>query len=621
MTRIADLPENLRALVAQFGFTNTDDVAPTRTDPAHGDLAADEQVTLYLRGAKKTGFLQVHTNNTVTFFSSNDMPSLPIAVAGISRWAAAIDPAPRGGTPLQGAWPAEIRRAEAAQSRIAMQSLQDATGIRPGRRHNSCAPEPNKTCDARVYAHSSMQEYADLPIGHPAKDFLEGVLTAWGTAIRTIPKIADRAARAKAGPAIYNTYFQTLLAMKSVKAFYDAGFLIAKQFPHLADKPEINLLYPAAGSNVGALATAMALIDAGLQPKVIKVQFTEIDTKKLGHARTVLQQWIDASPYLEGTIDFYEKPGRVSGGTQHSAPFIYKRHLIILTYAIADSPGKLYFHPDDAAASDIVLIHDPYSDTSSTETVFLRQLLPHVLSPHPEHPKAIVITNEFDHNPLQSAGYFPTTRSSVLPLRGSRTNGSFGHGGDYPIRSPLSGVTWWSIPELGQPVAQSALVFSTAAPLLQTLHDDGTPNSMAHNIDCFVDFAQLAGGQDRYVPADPGDQPGGIRSGADNSWEKHVVVKNYEQLLQWVADRIETLSGRDRDILVLTAAWLIIQTRIEKRSLSLYIPLALRAPLQDALTRNGVPASPDAALNHALRGNPRQLVRIDQTILTLQQSE
>lgn len=617
MTRIADLPGNLQEITSALGFTKTDDVAPTRTDPARGDRLGDEQVTLHLRGTHDTGFLQVHTDDTVTYFSESDAPSLPIAVAGISRWAAAIDPTSHDGLSPEGEWPAEIRRAEAAQSRGAIRALQDATGIRPGRRHYSCEPEPAATCDARIYATSAMHEFTNLPIGHPAKDFMEGVLMAWGAAIRAIPAIANTAAREEAGPAIYNTNAPIALAMKSVKAFYEAGFIIAKQFPHLASKRELSILYPAAGNNVGALATAMALIDAGLHPTVIRVQYTEIDTHAPAEARRVLQQWIDATPHLDGTIEFATQRGRESGGTRQSAPFLYKGHRIILTYAMADSPGTLYFHPKDAAASDVVMIHDAYGDTSSTETLFLRQLLPQIVT-HPQsiHPKAIVITNEHDQNPRRVQSDNPTARFSVLPLRGWGTSGSFGHGGDYPVRSPLSGVTWWSMKELGQAGSRSALIFSTDAPLIQAVKNDPGFDSMTASVDFFVDFAQLAGGHARELPADPGENPRSFTSGIDRSASKSVRVRNITHLVDWAVRHVNTVSGRDRDLLVLTTARLILQSRIEGKSLD--VPSALITPLHDTLVRNGISVPSEAATAIVLQGGAQQLQRIDHAIFSLQ---
>jgi len=222
----------------------------------------------------------------------------------------------------------------------------------------------------------------------------------------------------------------------------------------------------------------------------------------------------------------------------------YKGGFIKLTYALKDSPkvksGQLFFHPDDAKKTDIMMIHDPFSPIGYTEAGFLRQALPH-LRRDPDSPTAILMTNELDSNvdfPLES----------IIPIPTWVVDGSFGHGDSYPLENKV--VDWSGLNEIGRSHHRSALILSTSHPLLLSLKSK-------EEIDRFVDFSQFAGGSIEEVKYLSGDKD-------RNS--------THDDVLKWAVTKLDLLKKLDhsidsepRQFFILVAARSILQRINELR--------------------------------------------------------
>jgi len=600
MTLVKDLKKEIQEILLSKGFIPQDHVTPTTVQPTIGDLANDGQISFYIKGRSKSGSLLVGQDSQIHFFNNRStIIQWSVYVPGIARWAQRIDP-PSG----PDSWDPSIRRAERVASQRARSGLVEATGVPP----------------TGPFEASASHELTQLPIGHPAKGFVEGFMRKFGEEITAAGKAPTLKERNRLGSDVYNKYYPLLESFKSIKASYDAGTAIWRdpQFQHLHDKSRIQILYPGAGSQVGALALAMSLIDEGA-PSVSAI-FTEIDPKSMGVGFDVLREWIESSPFLDDFIVQPKSSGLSLEGYRVSASFLYKGKEISLTYAMGDSPPDLFFHPDDLRESDVVFVHDPYSEVGGTDALLLGQILPE-LSQNPDLPgKAVVISNELDNAvPLNRSMHAGSLRS-VLPILGRRVAGSFGHAGMYPVRYRGIG-DYWSMGEVGQAHLRSAVIFSTGHPLLQGLRSDEAWR--------LVDLAHWAGGES-VSPADPGVPQRNILSGMQRSAYKRIKERDPVKIFEWVAKRMReaNLSGDNRDYLSLVVARMIAITNLQlqtgltfgKKITLSQVPEPLRKTIAQAMNRTRLRRKDEATtLSQLLNPSLAKIQTIDRVLLRLQQ--
>lgn len=609
MTRVSDLPINLQEVLFGLGYWRGDEIIPTIANPALGDKPHDGQVSFYIASTKGVavgdvrglaGYYMIGAGpeNSPTkdclFYSPPDVAFIRsvLVIPDISQWAEQIDPRSGSGRPAAIQWPDSIANAEAIEALAAQKGLEQATWTTP----------------KGVYSDGAADEFSRLPIGHPAKDFVEETLREYGAEIKKVEQMSADIKTPQTAPDVYNKYTPTLVAMKSVKALYEAGWAIWDDFPHLREKPQISLLYPGSGYHVGALCMAMALIDRGAN--AVDAIFTEINGKAVDDGFEILAQWIKSNPDLRGNLTKHEEKAEMVGGMRLFTEFLYKGKKIRLNFAWNDSPQDMFFNPADFIQSDVILIHDTTETADKTESLLLKQALPLLRPDIP--PKAIVMTNELDMHPFRlDEGDSPW---SVLPIRGRRIAGSFGHGGGFPVRNGAVGVTWWSMPEMGAAYHQSALIFSTHAPLLQNLQDPEDANT-------FVDFALVAGSRNFVKPRDPGS------SGDFNFtiWSrKEIGETDPQKLLKWCAQNISHLPPDDQHYFALIAARLVAQWEQDERYRQhkpghSLIPKELAPYVAQALAKERlIPSSQVANLKKLNRFGQKRIRQLDGILLKLQ---
>lgn len=613
MTTVSDLPKDLQEVFFELGYWRRDEIIPTTVNSALGDEPHDGHISFFIRPSKSRGIehgrgspgyfmVGVGSENSpakdrLYYFppKANFMLSI-IAVPGISRWAEQIDPRLGSGRLASIQWPEAIARAEMDEASQAKEALQQAVWTTPD----------------GIYSRGASAEFFELPIGHPAKDFVEETLRHFGTEIQAVEKMSSDKRTPQTAPDVYNKYFPTLQAMKSIKALYETGELLWEDFPHLQGKPQINLLYPASGYHVGALSMAMALIDRGASG--VDAVFTEIDGQAVDQGFKILFQWLRANPDFRGDLKIREEAAKRDEGRRLFSEFTYKRKTIRLTYAWNDSPQGMYFDPSDFESSDVVLIHDTADDVGETESLLLKQVLPLLRSEMSS--KAIVMTNELDMHPFRRGSY--DSPWSVLPVRGRRVVGSFGHGGGFPVRNSSVGVTWWSMPEIGISWHQSALVFSTNAPLLRNLQDPEDAKTL-------VDFSLVAGGREYTKVPDPGRSAApSIFSSFEVIVSKEIGERDPQKLLKWCAKKIPDIPPEDQHYLALVAARLVVQWSEEERygkhkPAHRLIPKELAPYVARALARERlIPTADRGGLSRLDRFGDKGLLELDAILLKSQ---
>ncbi|MBI2335858.1 MAG: hypothetical protein HYU97_03755 [Deltaproteobacteria bacterium] len=609
VSNISNLPKGLREYLVAQDFQLSDNIQPSTANPQVGDRPDDGKVSFLIQGRQSSVYLVVGRNDRVGVFRDFSLLGFPLtyfpvhigAVKDISRWAAKIDP-PTG----PDYWNTAIAGTENRASRNANRGITLATGVAP-----------------KGYLEtSSLREYSELPIGHPAKDFLEGLLQKFGSEIdttaRNIRNLDERRANAAH---INNRHFPMLWDMKSTKAHYEAGQIIAEQFSYILTQDKVQVIYPGAGGNIGALATAMALVDHGA--KQVKFIMTEIEipgkpTTVPTDALQTLPAWMDANPQLQGNLTYVRHPG-LANGYRLQAQFYYKGARIELEYAINDSPGDLYFHPTDINNADVVLVHDPYSEAGNPEALLLKQILPELKPSH--SPKAIVIANELDNNQTLEYAYL---RPSVLALQGWKVPASFGHGGMYPFRNKRVDIDYWSMAEIGQAHSGSGLVVSSQNGYWQALKNK-------EQIQLWVDFCSMAGGIEAERTGDPGAPERDFMLRQTYWKRKNITKLEPEKIYAFLNEYLPQLTATESEVVALVLARLVLSNLLddmgftddEKHAL-LNIPAPLKHAMFSALKKYRILKEPShqwdpLTTNSSLDSQRQGLInKIDQMILRLQ---
>lgn len=585
MTQLRDLqkiaPEVVSHLLEE-GYQLSDPLFMAESDIPIGDFPHDNQVSFAIQGRSQSGWVLISENDQVSYFPEKNVDQREgLFAPGISQWAQKIDPTTDYSFDVPRQWPTEIKKPETKQSAQAHLSIEKSTGTQP----------------TKVFATTFLEELAQLPIGHPAKSFLESCLI----------ELSNKIQRAKDRPEaadIYNEIIPVFQAMKSCKAYYEAGQVISHKFPHLQGKEEIKILYPGAGSNVGALSAAMALIDEGAPS--VSLTFTDIDKDAPEDAKKIIEQWMKSNPDLQGCVEYASLPG-VHNGQRVQLNLFYKGAPLNLTYALADSPqdSGLYFDPKtDLENADVVLIHDVDGALATPETDFLKQILPHLNAT--QTPKAIVMPNEL--NRIEPRNEF-LPLESVLFVQGWRVNSRFGHGGDYPVRSRH--VKDWDIWEIGLATNGSALVFSTEAPLIRSLKREDIP--------IFVDLALLAGGQSSRKYKDPGVYKGREIGMGPFMGKQKRANSPFEAITKWVDKTAPTLQDSARDLLMLTYCRYLSEVSAEELTA---VPENLKIMAQAAMLKQGLMTraeSFDAVVKtQIIKADKNFFKKLDQALMNLQ---
>lgn len=513
-----------------------------------GDTWQDGRVSFYVSGVVRTGYISFGQNDEIRFFPDYKDPSHerwscdwsgevwpPYFSQGISRWASKIDPIAKEEKPE---WPVPLQEAERKKSDLALHGVQAALGLN------------SKELDLGMVA----RDLTQLPIGHPAKEYLDKKLKEFGV----VMSLADGFSglpRSYYAQAVYKKYETVLVGMKSVGTYYEAGKKIWEEFPHLKDKDKIRILYPAAGNNVGALASAMALIDQGARS--VEVVFTEIDETTPDEAVKILKEWSDSNP----SFYFLDGPPRVemgvNGGKRVSIDLKYKGSWITLQYAINDGDRGFYFSGRDAIHADVWISHDPYSGLGQTEGLFLKQIFPWaslqvLLTDAP--PTALLMTNE-----LYSKGDYYPSLESVLPVKGWVVEGGFGHANFLESKREQLGLQPQKklLREIGASDHEAAIIL----PLHEVVEDFLGSREEASLL---VDFSQMAGSFNEVhevveLYRDPPGEPRLVRS-VDS--QKKDFSNSHAAIFQWATHKLAQLTGEKRQLFALVAARLVLHNEI-----------------------------------------------------------
>ena len=602
MSTVGDLLRSLgnseaaRRIFDDLGLSESDQITPSSANPAIGDMPNDGQVSFYVDGAEHSGFLLIDDDGEIRFFN-NDYQELGscilspghrigsacIFASDISGWASRIDPKRRFSSTTP-EWPSEIQSAEQLSSERAREALTQLSGREPE-------------------GLSALQEFTNLPVGHPAKEFLEEYIISLGE-VEELNEYQLKEA------------LEIFMSMKSVKAFYETGKTIWKRFPHMHDMERIKVLYQRAGSHVGAIAAPMGLIDQGA--RAVDVIFTDIDESVVANATRILERWSQTCPHLE----FNPDTGVTTDAKGNKKITLrYKGREITITFKMMEV-GGLSLDPTDVsgrtgyrgrrdpvAPADVIIVHDPFSLAGAPDALILTEALYHIPKVSDGNPQAIVITNELDDNIeyLDGETHYDSVRS-ILPLRGWRAAGSFGCGADYVIGKKL-------LPEIGRSYAKSALIFSTHSPLMRILRRHDIFDSRF-----FLNLALLAGGS--------------LDITHNKTWMKKTVRGGPDDptIEAWVNEKIGQLPEEDREYLLLvTIRYLVLQTgglgSHEQERLQDYIktvPPELKEAIAKTLVSNGLApegCTGDEALRRISEFTPEDLRRLDEILMKKQQMD
>ncbi len=410
------------------------------------------------------------------------------------------------------------------------------------------------------YGMSSVHEFTRLPDNHPAKKFVEKVIIELNNEIKRAGKGAYSSAPA------FKKYHDDIQAMKSTKAFFEAGDIIFKKFPNIAAKTEVVVLYPAAGFNVGAIASACALLDNGMTGA--EVIFTDIDASAPEKALQVLKKWAKTNPDIQ--LDHEGEPIII----------LYKGKPIKLTYSINNSDEGLYFRRDDLKRADVVIIHDAGDGGTFSDWPLFKQVLD--ANSRNAEPKAIIMTNELDMAPIRFPQDYPGLEQnkaasfsppSASPFRGLRVGSAYGHSYGLAPKKDVCHYSYISTDdcpdtatgEIGVSRHQSAIIYSTKSEVLNALA------ASPHETDILMALSLLAGGGKKYKINSHG--PTSHEPALNSPWKKELPKGSDEKYAYWgqpqrgiinpsedispqailgyVSSKLDKLSEPDREYLLL----------------------------------------------------------------------
>lgn len=154
--------------------------------------------------------------------------------------------------------------------------------------------------------------------------------------------------------------------LRSVQAFYALADIVAQQLPAAIQARNLEMLYPASGSHIAPLVTAMRLVEQG-KVDTVRITETEIDPFAFFHLVRNLQVGtqleIDGQPLFE-KVDVLPLQ-RFTGeeGWERGIVVTYRGHPITIRFAFQRS-GKKYYRAEDFAKADVVVLHDPFTGAS-----------------------------------------------------------------------------------------------------------------------------------------------------------------------------------------------------------------------------------------------------------------
>ena len=590
MSQVLHLPKEIQNFLVGQGFNAKSDVAWVGANPELGDKVNDQQVAFRVTQGSRSSFVLIDNEgklhlyeaqeNTKSLTSSDAsrwtrQVSSQVTDVKLAQWASQVEQGLEGSSK---SLPKTITVAEARQASEAARGIREATGQAP----------------TGSLAATSLAEMTKLPVGNPAKDFLEGLLKNFGSDILNCAKERKTNPDTKCNT-VYNKYYPLALTMKSVKAFYSSGQVMAAKFPYLAKKGKVTLLYPAGGGNVASLATAMALMENGA--KSAEMIFTELHDQNAEMALDTLKEWAKANPNLEipeparwkeinprHLDQSFVKKDRDDSKAQEPPRRLqlqvkYLGKTITLTYALRDRNPEfpnLYFDPIDLDRSDVVIVHDAYSSIEDTQTSFLKQVLPRL---DPKFQKVILIDNESLDNPKLEVYSQEGQKNAVVP-GGVPVEGSYGHAEHYPVTGKKAIDFYWAMDELGQYSHPGALILSTRDPLIKrAIESSGTRE--------LIDLFQFAGGYDKLTGRDVPTDIKGVeldfvgsmfRSGGKTPSQYYTDKNNNgvkddgeeisleSAVINWVSSQLgKFYSAKDKEVLALLTARFLILT-LDKKS-------------------------------------------------------
>lgn len=586
--------------IESLGFEEEDNITPTKTNPSIGDLVEDGQVSFHIEGKDRSGYLLIGNDGSVKFFDTSFQEiGSGIVSSRLSRWAARIDPAASHRGRKKGRWPRQIDRAEQRASRTTRRDFQSLPFV----------------TDVRTWKESFMHDYLHLPTTHPAREFMEEIIGRYTSELRAAEDIEADDRREQVLDDIQGRFGYIFNAMKATQALYSASRTSLDMFPHLRDKSEMTVLVPAAGRHAATISTAMGLIDNGTES--VNMIMTDIDPEHIDDLAGVLKMWIESNPYFEGDAEFVEIDNRSDtwySDSEDSKRFrctlTYRGKPITIVYNLNDSPEDLYFHPADLKETDMIVLHDVFSD-GTTDAKLLEQIIPNL--PPDSAPIPIVLTNEldmFDH--YGDAGAPSYARLAVLPVSGRRVEGSYGCAPFFILRD---GDHSFGTGEIGNRQHRSAIIIPSKNPMISGLDED--------ELQTMLRFAVLAGGSGKpnRFPMHPTKVLMSIET-------DDTKIDEFERILSWADTKLESLSGIDAEYFILTTARLI-SIHLQRESydrldeLLAAIPESLKSSLARRLHELGLISRPDkTTLIRTLSGpyqrRVRLLKKIDRHIMRLQ---
>ncbi len=143
-------------------------------------------------------------------------------------------------------------------------------------------------------------------------------------------------------------------SLRGIRVFYNAATTIEKKHPDLIKDRKLTVLYPASGSHLAPLMTAIRLIDRN---KIDSGEFTytDIDKQHISKIERQLMFLLKNRVITNYTVHSAKIFG--NNGTEHRYEFQYKGKKVSIVLALNRS-GKSYWRPEYARGADLVILHD-----------------------------------------------------------------------------------------------------------------------------------------------------------------------------------------------------------------------------------------------------------------------
>lgn len=231
-------------------------------------------------------------------------------------------------------------------------------------------------------------------------------------------------------------------SFRGVRAFDQLAKIIPAQLPDVVARRELRVLYPASGSHIAPLLTAMQLIDAGVIDRAVYV-YTELTAKALTDLALQLEPF--------ATLAFGPRYSYPNAGWERTLDVHYHGGTIRIQFAYRRS-GNAFYREDDRRRADLIVLHD----TETTNATLLAPMLMADRDAPTDHAQLVVMDGD-DAAPTKaddkSGGWVR------LPIEPVRIPGQYGH-----CVQPDTMVR-----EVGSCFYKSAWVFPLNAPALQAL--------------------------------------------------------------------------------------------------------------------------------------------------------